>query len=383
MNASSSASPPPAADASDHVSLKGLDAAERRNDRHCWLLFSLAACSTIVIIVFYIYSVGNFNGRVETHSLEYFALCTLGGVLAGFPHTLTTPIDLVKCRVQCGEYASASEGYKSIWQEGAGLSLVGRLLLFYRGWGPTVIGYSLQGAAKYGLYEFFKHFYASLLGEEVVAEHRVALFLTASACAEVFADVLLAPWEAIKVKMQTTRAMPPVLGVMVPRVWQTEGLAGFFKGLVPLWSRQVPYTMVKFAAFEKIIELTYTHLITVPKSSLQKSEQLAISLCAGLLSGVFCAIVSHPADSVVSKLNQRTDNRQGLAQVVQEMGCGGLWRGLSIRLVMIGTITALQWVIYDSFKVMVGLQTTGGSAHAKVHHAYIALNAATPAPTVI
>ena len=28
----------------------------------------------------------------------------------------------------------------------------------------------------------------------------------------------------------------------------------------------------------------------------------------------------------------------------------GLWRGLGQRIVMIGTLTALQWLIYDSFK---------------------------------
>jgi len=32
---------------------------------------------------------------------------------------------------------------------------------------------------------------------------------------------------------------------------------------------------------------------------------------------------------------------------------------------MVGTLTGLQWWIYDSFKTAVGLQTTGGSAPAK------------------
>jgi len=28
------------------------------------------------------------------------------------------------------------------------------------------------------------------------------------------------------------------------------GIKGFYKGIGPLWGRQVPYTIVKFAAFE-------------------------------------------------------------------------------------------------------------------------------------
>ena len=33
--------------------------------------------------------------------------------------------------------------------------------------------------------------------------------------------------------------------------------------------------------------------------------------------------------------------------------CAGLWKGLGPRILMIGTLTALQWFIYDSVNVMV------------------------------
>lgn len=42
----------------------------------------------------------------------------------------------------------------------------------------------------------------------------------------------------------------------------------------------------------------------------------------------------------------------------------GLWRGLFTRIFMIGTLTGLQWWIYDSFKVAMGLQSSGGQAVA-------------------
>lgn len=31
--------------------------------------------------------------------------------------------------------------------------------------------------------------------------------------------------------------------------------------------------------------------------------------------------------------------------------CAGVWKGLVARIIMIGTLTALQWFIYDSVKV--------------------------------
>ena len=35
--------------------------------------------------------------------------------------------------------------------------------------------------------------------------------------------------------------------------------------------------------------------------------------------------------------------------------CVGLWKGLGPRILMIGTLTALQWFIYDSVKVLLRL----------------------------
>lgn len=143
----------------------------------------------------------------------------------------------------------------------------------------------------------------------------------------------------------------------------SEGTNGFYKGLTPLWCRQVPYTVVKFVAFEKIVAAFYANVFTKPKSEYSKMKQLSVTFMSGYIAGVFCAIVSHPADTMVSILNKRTSSEGTGAQVKQiygEIGFNGLWKGLGTRIFMIGTLTCLQWVIYDSFKVWCGLATTGG-----------------------
>lgn len=75
----------------------------------------------------------------------------------------------------------------------------------------------------------------------------------------------------------------------------------------------------------------------------------------GYIAGVFCAIVSHPADTVVSKLNQEKGSTA--LEAAKKLGMAGLWKGLMPRIVMIGTLTALQWFIYDAFKVRQLLNT--------------------------
>lgn len=321
--------------------------------------------------------------EVRIHTFEYFMMCMIGGVLSGLPHTWLVPIDLIKCRTQVGEYTGFTDGVQHILKIEARSSWVASFPLFFRGWVPTFIGYSLQGALKFGLYEFFKYYLMSgqffLISSSFAKSHKVFVFLMSSCFAELIADVFLAPWEAVKIKMQTTRLFPPRVSIVVPRMWQAEGSQAFFKGLVPLWARQVPYTMMKFASFEKIVELLFLMFVPGPAASASKQTQLMLSLLAGFTAGTLCALVSHPADTVVSKLNQRSDRGSSLVVFISQLGCKDIWKGLALRLFMIGTLTALQWVIYDSFKVMVGLPTTGGGG-GSTHHQQAAL-VATGAPS--
>lgn len=143
-----------------------------------------------------------------------------------------------------------------------------------------------------------------------------------------------------------------------------EGMNGFFKGLTPLWARQVPYTVVKFVAFEKTVNMFYRNVFTKPKSDYGKGTQLMITFMSGYIAGVFCAVISHPADTMVSILNKRSSNAstgQQVKEIYSEIGFAGLWKGLGMRVFMVGTLTCLQWVIYDSYKVYCGLATTGGA----------------------
>ena len=174
----------------------------------------------------------------------------------------------------------------------------------------------------------------------------------------------LCPFEAVKVKVQTVPGFAKGLSDGMPKFIAQEGVGGLYKGLTPLWGRQIPYTMMKFAAFENVVQALYKYAVPKPKAECTKSEQLGVSFAAGYIAGVFCAVVSHPADNLVSKLNANKGVTAG--EIIKEMGWVALFtRGLPLRIVMIGTLTGLQWGIYDAFKVAVGLPTTGSAPPAK------------------
>lgn len=57
----------------------------------------------------------------------------------------------------------------------------------------------------------------------------------------------------------------------------------FYKGVVPLWMRQIPYTMMKFACFERTVETLYKYVVPKPRSECSKSEQLVVTFVAGYI----------------------------------------------------------------------------------------------------
>ncbi|PCH44164.1 mitochondrial carrier protein [Wolfiporia cocos MD-104 SS10] len=294
------------------------------------------------------------------HDASYYSKCLVGGVLAcGTTHAGITPLDVTKCNMQVnpGKYNGLVSGIKTISAEEGSRGL-------WKGFGPTFVGYSLQGAFKYGLYEVFKDVYMNLAGEEASSKYKGAIWLAGSASAEFFADIALCPLEMTKVKIQTSPAGTfPVPMMAAIKQMQAQKLETRypFGSLVPLWSRQIPYTMAKFFFFEYIVQLFYSHVFTAPKDTYSKPTQLGVTFASGYLAGVVCAVVSHPADSLVSQMGKPSNKGKGLGQIASEVGFASLaTKGLGTRVLMIGTLTGFQWWIYDSFKTAMGLGTTGG-----------------------
>jgi len=289
----------------------------------------------------------------------------IGGVLScGLTHTAVVPLDIVKCKMQVfpEKYKGLVPGIRTVLaEEGArGLTI---------GWAPTLIGYSMQGLCKFGFYEYFKDLYANTVGEEAFAKNKGIVWLGASASAEFFADIALCPMEMVKVKIQTSPVgtFPTTLASATAVMRANKAETRFpFGSLTPLWSRQIPYTMAKFYFFEKVVEAFYTYVFTKPKNEYSKVTQLEITFASGYIAGVICAIVSHPADTMVSQLGKASNKGKPIGQIAREVGMKNLFtKGLGTRVLMIGTLTGLQWWIYDTFKSVLGMGTTGGAATTK------------------
>ena len=136
------------------------------------------------------------------HDNLYYAKCVFGGILScGMTHTAITPLDVVKCNMQVSpeKYPGLLKGMRTVLAEEG----VGGLI---KGWGPTAVGYSLQGAGKFGFYEFFKDTYSTALGEDNAYKYRGIVYAAASGSAEFFADIMLCPFEMVKVRVVSCRS---------------------------------------------------------------------------------------------------------------------------------------------------------------------------------
>jgi solute carrier family 25 (mitochondrial phosphate transporter), member 3 len=225
---------------------------------------------------------GKWDARLAgpvPHTPTYYAKCMLGGALAcGLTHAAVTPLDVAKCNTQVNpaKYPGTISGIRIIAaEEGAGALL--------KGWLPTLLGYSMQGLFKFGLYEFFKDAYSNMVGEEKSKQYRGLIWCAGSASAEFFADVALCPMEMVKVKVQTSPhgTWPVAFGPALAKMNMERAETRFpFGSVVPLWSRQIPYTVAKFFFFEKVVSLFYTHVFTNPKDSYSKGTQLGYAFFA-------------------------------------------------------------------------------------------------------
>lgn len=120
---------------------------------------------------------------------------------------------------------------------------------------------------------------------------------------------------------------------------------------------RIPYTCTKFVAFEKVNEFAYANIFD--KEKLSASGQTGVNLGSGLLAGFAAAIISQPADTMLSKIN-KTKGLPGestvsrLVKIAGELGLRGSFSGIGTRLVMIGGLTAGQFAIYGDIKKAFG-----------------------------
>mmetsp|Transcript_8599 Transcript_8599/g.21158 ORF Transcript_8599/g.21158 Transcript_8599/m.21158 type:complete len:320 (-) Transcript_8599:133-1092(-) len=280
--------------------------------------------------------------------MYYLKGAASGGICCSITHGALTPVDVVKTRVQLdpAKYNGLVSGMRTIVaEEGAGALTTGL--------GATAFGYFVQGWFKFGGVEYFKIKAVQSMGEEKAWANKSLIYIGAAAGAEFIADVFLCPLEAVRIRQVSDPSFANGLSDGFVKMFKTEGVGGFYSGFLPILAKQIPYTCAKFVVQGTAADSMYSAMGKSP-AEVTGGTKLGISLTSGVIAGVAAAIISHPADTLLSKVNKKGAGGDGplmqrLGNIAKEVGFKNLCLvGLAPRCVMIGTLTAGQFGIYDT-----------------------------------
>ena len=299
--------------------------------------------------------------------LRYFVA---GGTCAAISHGLTTPIDVVKTRMQSepevfdkGMFAATSS---IIQTEGLNALLAGL--------GPTIVGYAVEGAMKFGVYEISKPIMLNLFANlNIIADDsQTVAFLLASVVAGAIAAVLLCPMESARIRVVTDPSYKgmTLVATLVRLVKEDGGVMKLFGGIWAMLAKQVPYTMGKQVSFDVFAGLLYAvilkQLAQYESTSALSSADIkwVVSVGAAFIASIFACISSQPGDTILTATYKGgSGSEKGfvgiLADIYNRAGISGFFTGTGARLVHVCSIITTQLVIYDIVKQALGLPATG------------------------
>lgn len=303
-----------------------------------------------------------FNANIKSPNV--FAAALAGAFSCSSTHTLLVPLDIVKTKLQnchnCLQPVTTTSVLRDI------ISTHGISGLF-SGWSATAFGYLLQGTFKFGFYDYFKYL-AKKLPITAARSTTLPVLLSCSGLAEVFASISLCPLEGTKIFMVNHPDIAKKgLAHSMQHIMKTRGISGFFSGLPWVLLRQVPYTCVKLAGYDSLVrfiednihqyyptinKLMYKHHPKSPEEII-RSWKLAIQLTCGVFAGIMAAVISQPADVILTKVYSRSEGGRGplsLVNIIKSVGLKNSFAGIKERSIMVATITALQFMVYENSK---------------------------------
>ena len=271
---------------------------------------------------------------------------------------IITTVDVAKTRIQAepDRFDGLVDAVGQIVQQEGPSALLGGL-------GPTVVGYGIEGAAKFGLYESLKPTFAAALMASNSDDPSIP-YLLASVVAGGVASLLLCPLEQTRIRLVTDpsfRKCGLVSGFT--RLLQQEGPVYTFLGGFPaMLSKQVPYTIGKQVSFDVISRALYSLALTFRWSDVKAEISVGAAFCASITA----CLLSHPGDVLLTATFKGQGTKTDLpafTDVVSDIwsrdGAQGFLTGITARFFHVGAIITSQLVLYDFIKQLLGLPATG------------------------
>ena len=225
-----------------------------------------------------------------------------------------------------------------------------------------MIGYGIEGALKFGVYESLKPIFLSLFSGGLSSE----AYLASAVCAGALASIILCPMEETRIRLVTDPTFGNGLLDGLPKLLREEGvLSPFKRGMPPMLVKQIPYTMGKQVSFDLFAGMLYSVLIGLSFVP-QKEIALEVEIGAAFLASIVACLASHPGDVLLTATYKNSDdsNGAGFGATIKKVydeggGFSAFFQGLNARFLHVACIITLQLVLYDQLKQVLGLPASG------------------------
>lgn len=160
------------------------------------------------------------------------------------------------------------------------------------------------------------------------------------------------PAELLKCKAQITKDSAVSYRQMIPRIVESEGYRGLYRGFWVTLMRDVPGWGVYFYSYEVFKKLFYR----IDKGSKpEQSRQVVLDLIAGGMAGSFSWLVGYPLDIIktiiqASGTQEAPTIRQVIVSGYREQGLKYFFRGLTPTIVRAFPVNAATLASFDHLK---------------------------------
>lgn len=276
------------------------------------------------------------------------------------------PFDVVKLRMQTSTLSSSSTvplrsvSSLSPWETARTIIRQEGITRLWRGAGPALTSAMVENTVVFTANGFFTRLYSSIImgnGQRMDEDQLTFLeHFAIGGLSGIFSATAICPPEVIKCRLQYHRnlsslsSLSPSHGTNGPYrngwtcakyIYHTEGIKGFFSGLLPLLYRDVPFNTLFFGSYRVysyILNASIFNRFSVSSTgtSTDKNENTGIrAFMAGGFAGMTAWAIIFPFDVIKTKMqilgSQASSSNTGtfrlLQQIVREEGFKRLYYG--------------------------------------------------------
>jgi len=275
-----------------------------------------------------------------------FKNIVMGGSAGIIGASSVYPLDMIKTRMQFQKTSGTSRQYNGTLDCFAKILRNEGVRGLYRGLPTQLVGIAPEKAIKLTVNDVVRYKFTDLDTGHISIISEVI----AGSCAGFSQVVATAPYELVKVRLQTqAQSHNPKSALTIVR---ELGFRGLTTGAGATLLRDVPFSAVYFTTYGNL-----KRLLSDEEGNVRGFFGFGFLFC-GLASGVVSAFLATPADVVKTRLQAKTEEgtkpytgiRDCFVRIYKEEGVRAFFKGSVPRILIISPLFGITLFVYEQLK---------------------------------